>query len=116
MADRRFCFHCVSRVRGLDSPAAQRRDSDYRDRWSDPALSVAGYKGVLLSTSAQLGWRTRRWLEAAFALSGTSMGAAILVAIASNVGNLGATRILRFIPMWLLVPRRILIASIWQAI
>ncbi|HEY2487546.1 MAG TPA: NrfD/PsrC family molybdoenzyme membrane anchor subunit [Candidatus Binataceae bacterium] len=68
-----------------------------------PALIVAAYKGVLLSTTAQPGWRTMRWLGAAFALSGISMGAAILLAIASNASDLGATRILRFILMWLLV-------------
>ena len=68
-----------------------------------PALIVAAYKGVLLSTTAQPGWRTMRWLGAAFALSALSMGAAIMLAIASNAGDFSAARILRFILMWLLV-------------
>ena len=68
-----------------------------------PALIAAAYKGVLFSTTAQPGWRTMRWLGAAFVLSGISMGAAMLLAIASSAGDWGAARILRFILMWLLV-------------
>lgn len=68
-----------------------------------PALIVAAYKGVLFSTTAQPGWRTMRWLGAVFALSATSMGAAIMLAIASSAGDLSAARMSRFILMWLLV-------------
>jgi Ni/Fe-hydrogenase subunit HybB-like protein len=68
-----------------------------------PALIAAAYKGVLFSTTAQPGWRTMRWLGAAFALSAISMGGAVMLAIASSAGDLSATRILRFILMWLLV-------------
>jgi DMSO reductase anchor subunit len=68
-----------------------------------PALIVAACKGVLFSTTAQPGWRTMRWLGAAFALSALSMGAAIMLAIASSAGDFSAARILRFILMWLLV-------------
>jgi hypothetical protein len=68
-----------------------------------PGLIVAAYKGVLFSTTAQPGSRTMRWLGATFALSAMSMGAAVLLAIASRAGDLSAARILRFILMWLLV-------------
>jgi formate-dependent nitrite reductase membrane component NrfD len=68
-----------------------------------PALIVAAYKGVLFSTTAQPAWRTMRWLGAAFALSATSMGAAVMLAIGSGAGDVSAARISRFILMWLLV-------------
>jgi len=68
-----------------------------------PALMVAAYKGVMFSTTAQPAWRAMRWLAAAFAISALSVGAAVMLAIASWGGDFGAARISRFILMWLLV-------------
>jgi len=68
-----------------------------------PGLVVAAYKGVLFSGTAQPAWRKMRWLGAAFALSAPSMGAAMMLAIATSTGDFSAARIARYILMWLLV-------------
>ena len=47
-----------------------------------PALYVSAYKGVMLSNTAQPGWKDARWLGGEFALSSGAMGAAGLMLIA----------------------------------
>ncbi len=47
-----------------------------------PALYVAAYKGVMLSGTAQPGWKDARWLGGEFALSAGAMGTAGLMLIA----------------------------------
>ncbi|MGO9449913.1 MAG: NrfD/PsrC family molybdoenzyme membrane anchor subunit [Candidatus Binataceae bacterium] len=68
-----------------------------------PALIVGAYKGILFSVTAQPAWRRMRWLGAAFALSSTAMGAALMLALASFDGDFMAVHATRFILMWLLV-------------
>jgi len=43
------------------------------------ALITAGYKGVLLSTTAQPGWKDSRWLGAELSISSGASGAAFLL-------------------------------------
>ncbi|MFI5351846.1 MAG: NrfD/PsrC family molybdoenzyme membrane anchor subunit [Candidatus Binatales bacterium] len=47
------------------------------------ALVTAGYKGVLLSTTAQPGWKDSRWLGAELSISSGASGAAFLLAFAA---------------------------------
>lgn len=47
-----------------------------------PALYVGAYKGVLLSTTAQPGWKNARWLGAELSISSGMLGAASLLLIA----------------------------------
>ena len=44
-----------------------------------PALYVGAYKGVLLSTTAQPGWKNARWLGAELSISSGMLGAASLL-------------------------------------
>lgn len=47
-----------------------------------PALYIGAYKGVLLSATAQPGWRAARWLGAELSTSSGMLGAASLLLIA----------------------------------
>lgn len=47
-----------------------------------PALYVGAYKGVLLSATAQAGWKDARWLGAELSISSGMLGAASLLLIA----------------------------------
>ncbi|HXR25399.1 MAG TPA: NrfD/PsrC family molybdoenzyme membrane anchor subunit, partial [Candidatus Binataceae bacterium] len=47
------------------------------------ALITAGYKGVLLSTTAQPGWKDSRWLGAELSISSGASGTAFLLAFAA---------------------------------
>jgi hypothetical protein len=68
-----------------------------------PALLVSLYKGVLLSATAQPGWRRMRWLGAAFATSATASGAALMLLLAWRLGDMDAARVMRIMMGWLLV-------------
>lgn len=68
-----------------------------------PALVVSLYKGVLLSTTAQPGWRKMRWLGAAFATSAMASGAAMMLLLAWRIGDAHAAHAMRIMMGWLLV-------------
>ncbi len=54
-----------------------------------PALYVGAYKGVLLSATAQPGWKNARWLGAELSISSGMLGAAslLLIAILISAGS-----------------------------
>jgi polysulfide reductase-like protein len=60
-----------------------------------PALGAAAYKGVLLSTNAQPGWRDARWLGGYLTNSALMLGCAGLLALSVLMGQGDATAILR---------------------
>ena len=60
-----------------------------------PALGSAIYKGVLLSTNAQPGWRDARWLGGYLANSALVLGCAEMLALSVLLGQASATAILR---------------------
>lgn len=60
-----------------------------------PALGSACYKGVLISTNAQPGWRDARWMGGYLANSALMLGAAEMLALSVLMGNEKATAILR---------------------
>ncbi|HLJ97411.1 MAG TPA: NrfD/PsrC family molybdoenzyme membrane anchor subunit [Gemmataceae bacterium] len=60
-----------------------------------PGLASAAYKGVLLSTSAQPGWRDARWLGGYLTSGAIVLGCAELVVLAYLMGQVQAVRILR---------------------
>src|SRR2546423_510586 len=60
-----------------------------------PALGSALYKGVLLSTNAQPGWRDARWLGGYLANSALLLGCAELLVLAMLLGQERAGGILR---------------------
>jgi hypothetical protein len=68
-----------------------------------PALGSATYKGVLLSTNAQPGWREARWLGGYLNNSALMLGCAGLLGIAVLLGEARATSILRSALLVLLV-------------
>ena len=47
-----------------------------------PALASAAYKGVLLSTTAQPGWKEARWMGGYLGSSAPALGCAVLLALA----------------------------------
>jgi hypothetical protein len=59
-----------------------------------PAFLVALYKGVLLSTSAQPGWKDARWLGAYLATSAVMLGCAVLLLLSILLNENGAAAIL----------------------
>ncbi len=59
------------------------------------ALVTAAYKGVLLSATAQPGWKDARWLGAEFSVSSGALGTAFLLAAAAIVEARPAMRGLR---------------------
>src|SRR5258707_12113540 len=60
-----------------------------------PALGSATYKGVLLSTNAQPGWRDARWLGGYLTNSALLLGCAELLALSVLMGQENAAAILR---------------------
>src|SRR5919197_5939103 len=60
-----------------------------------PALGSAVYKGVLLSTSAQPGWRDARWLGGYLTNSALLLGCAEMLALAALLGQEKAGALLR---------------------
>jgi hypothetical protein len=78
-----------------------------------PALGSAVYKGVLLSTNAQPGWRDARWLGGYLTNSAFLLGCAQLLALAALLGHERAGAVLRvsvvlllvlnLVPLWLVV-------------
>jgi Ni/Fe-hydrogenase subunit HybB-like protein len=78
-----------------------------------PALGSALYKGVLLSTNAQPGWRDARWLGAYLTNSALMLGCAEMLALSVLMGQeraaaalrtaLGLLLVLNVIPLGLLL-------------
>jgi hypothetical protein len=60
-----------------------------------PALGSAAYKGVLLSTNAQPGWRDARWLGGYLTNSALLLGCAEMLALAAFLGHERAGDLLR---------------------
>jgi Fe-S-cluster-containing hydrogenase component 2 len=60
-----------------------------------PALVTAAYKGVLLSTSAQPGWRDARWLGGYHTSGALAVGCSALVVLAFLAGQPRAAEVLR---------------------
>ena len=60
-----------------------------------PALGAAAYKGVLLSTNSQPGWRDARWLGGYLTNSALLLGCAELLALAVLLGQERVTAVLR---------------------
>jgi hypothetical protein len=60
-----------------------------------PALGSAAYKGVLLSTNAQPGWRDARWLGGYLTNSALLLGCAEMLALAVLLGQDSAVGVLR---------------------
>ena len=68
-----------------------------------PGFGAAAYKGVLLSTNAQPGWKDARWLGGYLTNSALLIGCAELLALSALMGQTQATAILRIAFMVLLV-------------
>jgi hypothetical protein len=68
-----------------------------------PALGSALYKGVLLSTNSQPGWRDARWLGGYLTNSALLLGCAELLALAELLGQERASALLRPALLLLLV-------------
>jgi hypothetical protein len=60
-----------------------------------PALGSAAYKGVLLSTNAQPGWKDARWMGGYLTNSALLMGCSELLVLSAVMGRMPATAILR---------------------
>src|SRR5438445_13323155 len=60
-----------------------------------PALGSAVYKGVLLSTNAQPGWKDARWLGGYLTNSAILLGCATMLVLAVLLGQASATALLR---------------------
>jgi hypothetical protein len=60
-----------------------------------PALGSAAYKGVLLSTNAQPGWRDARWLGGYLTNSAFALGCAAMLCLSVLMGQERAAIILR---------------------
>jgi Ni/Fe-hydrogenase subunit HybB-like protein len=68
-----------------------------------PAFGSAAYKGVLLSTNAQPGWKDARWMGGYLTNSALLMGCAELLVLSALIGQTQATSILRIAFIVLLV-------------
>src|ERR1700684_483063 len=68
-----------------------------------PGFGSAAYKGVLLSTNAQPGWKDARWLGGYLTNSALLMGCAELLVLAALMGQTQAIAILRTAVIVLLV-------------
>ena len=68
-----------------------------------PGFGSAAYKGVLLSTNAQPGWKDARWLGGYLTNSALLMGCAEMLVLAALMRHTQATTILRTAFMVLLV-------------
>jgi hypothetical protein len=81
-----------------------------------PGFGAAAYKGVLLSTNAQPGWKDARWLGGYLTNSAVLMGCAELFVLSALMGQAKATAILRpaFIVLLLLnvIPLGLLFANL----
>src|SRR5271156_3649113 len=81
-----------------------------------PGFGSAAYKGVLLSTNAQPGWKDARWLGGYLTNSAILMGCAELLVLAALMGQAKATAILRiaFVVLLLLnvIPLGLLFANL----
>src|SRR5271156_1562018 len=60
-----------------------------------PGFGSAAYKGVLLSTNAQPGWKDARWMGGYLTNSALLMGCAELLVLSALIGQTQATAILR---------------------
>ena len=84
-----------------------------------PAFGSAAYKGVLLSTNAQPGWKDARWLGAYLTNSAILMGCGELLVLSAIVGHAPATAVLRvaFVALLILnlVPLGLLFANLQPA-
>src|SRR5271154_5649899 len=81
-----------------------------------PGFASAAYKGVLLSTNAQPGWKDARWLGGYLTNSALLMGCAELLVLSALMGQPQATAILRtaFIVLLVLnvIPMGLLFANL----
>ena len=81
-----------------------------------PAFGSAAYKGVLLSTNAQPGWKDARWMGGYLTNSALVMGCAELLVLSALMGQTQATAILRtaFIVLLVLnvIPMGLLFANL----
>jgi hypothetical protein len=68
-----------------------------------PAFGSAAYKGVLLSTNAQPGWKDARWMGGYLTNSALLMGCAELLILSAVIGQAQAVAILRVGCVFLLV-------------
>src|SRR5260370_11433984 len=68
-----------------------------------PGFGSAAYKGVLLSTNAQPGWKDARWMGGYLTNSALLMGCAELLVLSALMGQTQATAILRTAVIVLLV-------------
>ena len=68
-----------------------------------PGFASAAYKGVLLSTNAQPGWKDARWLGGYLTNSALLMGCAEFLVLSALMGQTQATAILRTAVIVLLV-------------
>src|SRR5580700_10442332 len=84
-----------------------------------PGFCSAAYKGVLLSTNAQPGWKDARWLGGYLTNSALLMGCAELLVLSALMGQTQANAILRtaFIVLLLLnvIPLGLLFANLRPA-
>jgi hypothetical protein len=84
-----------------------------------PGFGSAAYKGVLLSTNAQPGWKDARWLGGYLTNSALLMGCAELLVLSALMGQMQATAILRtgFIVLLVLnmIPLGLLFANLGPA-
>ena len=84
-----------------------------------PGFASAAYKGVLLSTNAQPGWKDARWLGGYLTNSALLMGCAELLVLSALMGQTQATGILRtgFMVLLLLnvIPLALLFANLRPA-
>jgi len=68
-----------------------------------PGFGSAAYKGVLLSTNSQPGWKDARWMGAYLTNSAILMGCGELLLLSALMGQMQATAILRIAFIVLLV-------------
>src|ERR1700727_926400 len=84
-----------------------------------PGFGSAAYKGVLLSTNAQPGWKDARWLGGYFSNSALLLGCAELLVVSALMKQTQATAILRvaFIVLLVLnaIPLGLLFANLQPA-
>jgi len=84
-----------------------------------PAFGSAAYKGVLLSTNAQPGWKDARWLGGYLTNSALLMGCGELLVVSALMGRTQATANLRVAFMVLLllnlIPLALLFANLYPA-
>src|SRR5580698_1380795 len=84
-----------------------------------PGFGSAAYKGVLLSTNAQPGWKDARWMGGYLTNSALLMGCAELLVLSAMMGQTQATVILRtaFIVLLVLnvIPLGLLFADLHPA-